>query len=151
MKTLDFDGVKLGVAICFEDTDSAQMRRLAEMGAQVLVFVTNDSWFSHSDEAMQHAWQAVARSVETGLPVVRVGNSGVTGTILPGGAATWLIDAKGRPLVDARGTMFDKVICPERQSHTPYVRFGDKPLFAAFVILFAAVVWMDRRSSNLLA
>ena len=146
LKTLDFDGVKLGVAICFEDTDSAQMRRLAEMGAQVLVFVTNDSWFSHSDEAMQHAWQAVARSVETGLPVVRVGNSGVTGTILPGGAATWLIDAKGRPLVDARGTMFDKVICPERQSPTPYVRFGDKPLFAAFVMLFAAVVWMDRRS-----
>ena len=109
LKVLDFRGVKLGPAICFEDTDSAQMRRLAQMGAQVLVFVTNDSWFANSCEAMQHAWQAVARAVETGLPVVRVGNSGVTGIVEPSGAAKWLTDPSGRPLVDAEGEMCENI------------------------------------------
>ncbi len=140
LKTLDFDGVKLGVAICYEDTDSAQIRRLAAMGARILVFITNDSWFSHSDEAEQHAWQSVARSMETGLPVIRVGNSGVTGTITPWGRATWLIDDEGRPLVDDSGTMFDRVpYCPERKSLTPYVLVGDTPLFVAFLVLLAAI------------
>ena len=141
LKTLDFDGVKLGVAICFEDTDSAQMRRLARMGAQVLVFVTNDSWFSHSDEAVQHAWQSVARAVETGLSVVRVGNSGVTGTVTPRGTATWLVDDKGRPLVDEGATMFDAVRCKARPRATPYVRMGDAPLAMLFALTLALVFY----------
>ncbi|MBQ6136629.1 MAG: apolipoprotein N-acyltransferase, partial [Kiritimatiellae bacterium] len=89
--------VECGVAICFEDTDSAQMRALAAKGARLLAFITNDSWFSDSEEAVQHSWQAVARAVETGLPVVRVGNSGVTGTIAPDGRASWLSGPGGRP------------------------------------------------------
>lgn len=151
LKTLDFDGVKLGVAICFEDTDSAQVRRLAAMGAQVLVFITNDSWFSRSDEALQHAWQSVARAVETGLPVVRVGNSGVTGTVSPYAGTegtSWLIDTRGKPLVDARGTMFDRVPVPSpdastgRPPMTPYIVLGDAPILALFALLLAAIIFL---------
>lgn len=145
LKTIDFDGVKLGVAICYEDTDSAQIRRLARMGAQALVFITNDSWFSHSDEALQHAWQAVARSIETGLPVVRVGNSGVTGTITPWGQATWLINADGKPLVDEKGTMFDRLpYHPHPKVWTLYALVGDVPLFAAFMLLLGAIFCVAR-------
>ena len=132
--------VMLGAAICFEDTDSALMRRYAAMGARALVFITNDSWFSNSGEALAHAWQATARAVETGLPVVRVGNSGVTGTISPTGRATWMLGPEGRPLVDRRGAMFDRVpLAPADSVPTPYVRFGDAPLFAAFALLVAAM------------
>jgi len=139
LKLLDMDGMGIGVAICFEDTDSAQIRRLAEMGAQLLVFITNDSWFSRSDEAVQHAWQSVARAIETGLPVARVGNSGVTGSVSPDGSATWLADADGRPLVDAAATMCDLLtVIPRRR--TPYVRLGDKPLAAAFAAVLV-LVW----------
>ena len=154
LKTLDFGGMKLGVAICFEDTDSAQVRRLASMGAQALVFITNDSWFSHSSEAVQHAWQSVARSVETGLPVIRVGNSGVTGTIAPlggFGGTSWLIGSNGKPLVDVRGTMFDRVAIPptdESTGHTvltPYVIAGDAPLFMAFLALVASMLYFEVR------
>lgn len=139
LKLLDLDGIRLGVAICFEDTDSAQIRRLAAMGADALVFITNDSWFSHSDEALQHAWQAVARAVETGLPVVRTGNSGVTGTVSPDGRACWLIGADGRPLTDREGTLFDRVVLPAAgRAATPYVRWGDAPLFLSFFALVLA-------------
>ena len=138
--------VSAGVAICFEDTDSAQMRQLAAMGAQVLLFITNDSWFSHSNESLQHAWQATARAIETGLPVVRVGNSGVTGTITPEGKCTWLVGSDGRVLVDRRGTMFDRIELGGGQ--TPYVRLGDCPLAIAFVLLMLAAVLVKYKAHH---
>ncbi len=141
LKTLPFGDLQLGVAICYEDTDSAQMRRLAEMGADLLVFITNDSWFSHSNETVQHAWQAIARAIETGLPVVRVGNSGVTGTITPDGRASWLVDKTGRPLVDTAASMFERVRLPSQvRQPTPYVKVGDKPLFFTFLFLVTCLV-----------
>ena len=135
----ELDQLECGVAICFEDTDSAQMRELAKTGARVLFFITNDSWFSQSVEAEQHAWQAVARAIETGLPVVRVGNSGVTGTIAPDGKASWLVGSDGKPLVDKEGTMLDKVEVGGRQ-RTVYVRLGDWPLGIAFALLILAMI-----------
>lgn len=148
LKTLSLpDGTRIGVAICFEDTDSAQMRRLAEMGAQVLVFITNDSWFSHSKETEQHAWQCVARAIETGLPVVRSGNSGVTGSVTPDGRVSWLSDVSGHPIVDAAATMCDQIVRGGVRS-TPYVKLGDKPLFIAFlsVLIFIAATGKDRKA-----
>ena len=136
--------IPLGLAICFEDTDSALMRRAAAAGAKALVFITNDSWFSQSDEALAHAWQATARAVETGLPVVRVGNSGVTGTITPQGKATWLLGEDGRPLVDRAGTMFDRIPVSDAATLTPYVRWGDLPLAVAFALLVAALLLFGR-------
>ena len=148
------DGRKIGIAICYEDTDSAQMRRLANMGAGMLVFITNDSWFSDSIEAEQHSWQATARVVETGLPVVRVGNNGVTGVISPDGRATWLLGEEGRPLVDSQGTMLDRVaVLPSvgeyggvRGPLTPYAAFGDIPLSMIFALLIVAMILVKYRS-----
>ena len=131
--------VRVAPAICYEDTDSAQIRRQAEMGAQVLVFMTNDSWFSESVETEQHAWQAVARAIETGLPVVRVGNSGVSGTVSPAGKARWLSDEAGKPLVDRRGTACVSVDLEENPRRTAYVRLGDWPLGLAFLLLITAM------------
>lgn len=141
----------LGVAICFEDTDSALMRRAAAQGAKALVFITNDSWFSQSDEALAHAWQATARAIETGLPVVRVGNSGVTGTITPQGQATWLLGAEGRPLVDRRGTLFDRIpLADGAPRPTFYVRWGDVPLAVAFALLMCGLLLVGWRSARAL-
>ena len=150
LKTLEWvagpDGASLGVAICFEDTDSAQVRRLSQT-AGALVFITNDSWFSNSAEALAHAWQATARAIETGLYVVRVGNNGVTGTIAPNGRATWLVDSSGKPLVDAGGAMLDVVdLRPPTGENggwrgylTPYAAIGDWPLGVAFALLLVAL------------
>ncbi len=141
-----------GVAICYEDTDSAQMRALLHKGARALVFITNDSWFSDSIEAEQHSWQAVARAVETGLPVIRVGNSGVTGTIDPRGRASWLSRADGRPLVDERGTMCDTVTklsppCPTMSPMTFYGTVGDIPLAVSFALLILSMVLVKYRDT----
>ena len=141
-----------GVAICYEDTDSAQMRALLHKGARALVFITNDSWFSDSIEAEQHSWQAVARAVETGLAVIRVGNSGVTGTIDPRGRASWLSRADGRPLVDERGTMCDTVTklsppCPTMSPVTFYGTVGDIPLAVSFALLILSMVLVKYKNT----
>ena len=159
LKTLELSGgretedgrrkIDAGVAICFEDTDSAQMRKLAKMGARVLFFITNDSWFSRSVEAEQHAWQAVARAIETGLPVVRVGNSGVTGTITPDGKAVWLVGPNGKPLVDKAGTMLDKVkVKGEGEQRTVYVCLGDIPLGIAFALLILPMILVKYKAHH---
>ena len=141
--------VEAGVAICFEDTDSAQMRELAKKGARVLFFITNDSWFSQSVETEQHAWQAVARAIETGLPVVRVGNSGVTGTIAPDGKASWLVGPNGRPLVDEEGTMLDRIALTtnnQQLTTTPYVVLGDIPLAILFALLILSMIMVKYKA-----
>ncbi|MGN0852791.1 MAG: apolipoprotein N-acyltransferase [Kiritimatiellia bacterium] len=124
------DVVKIAPLICFEDTDPALARAAAKRGAQAIVLITNDSWFSHSQEPLQHAWQAVLRAVETGLPVIRVGNSGVTGVISPDGKARWL--GGERPAVDVQGTMTTSVEIPAGGVLTPYVRYGNLLLLVLF-------------------
>ena len=128
--------VAIAPLICYEDTDPTLSRAAARLGAQAIVLITNDSWFSRSVEAVQHAAQAVLRAVETGLPVIRVGNSGVTGVISGDGRARWLSDGDGKPLVDAPGTMVETVRLAASPALTPYSRLGDWPL----MVLFAATL-----------
>ena len=137
--------VALAPLICYEDTDPTLARAAARLGAQAIVLITNDSWFSHSVEAEQHARQAVMRAIETGLPVLRVGNSGVTGVILPSGRARWLTDGNGRPLVDQPGCQVESVVIDRNAPKTPYVRLGDVPLLILFAAVLAALSLSCRR------
>ncbi len=141
----DLDGIKLAPLICFEDTVPPLARRAAADGAHAIVLITNDSWFSHSVEAEQHARQAVMRAIETGLPVLRVGNSGVTGIILPSGRARWLTDGNGRPLVDQPGCQVESVAIDRNAPKTLYVRLGDVPLLILFAAVLAALSLSYRR------
>ena len=140
--------VKVAPLICFEDTLPSLARRGAQLGAQAIVLVTNDSWFSHSWEAVQHAWQAVLRAVETGLPVIRVGNSGVTGVIDESGCARWLMDGKGRPLVDAPGCQLETVKVRSAPRLTPYTRVGDWPLLVLFAASLVGLFMVKCRHEN---
>ena len=124
-------------------------RKGARLGAQAIVLITNDSWFSHSWEAEQHAWQAVLRAVETGLPVIRVGNSGVTGVIKPDGRHDWLEDGMKHPLVDAPGCQRQPVQVRSAPHLTPYARFGDWPLLVLFAASLVGLFVVKYRHENI--
>jgi len=68
--------LSFGVLICFEIADSRGARTLARRGAGFIVNPTNDAWFYRS--SAPHLPWAVSRAVETGLPVVRAANAGVS-------------------------------------------------------------------------
>lgn len=137
--------VRVAPIICFEDTIPALSRQAARKGAEVIVLITNDSWFSNSNEAGQHAAQAVLRAIETGVPVVRTGNSGVSGVINPDGTAHWFLGDDGRPLVDEAGAQIDLVRPATNSAPTAYVRFGDWPLAVASLLV---LVLLFRRARN---
>lgn len=73
--------VPFSVLICFEDTVPALARQAVRNGARLLINQTNDAWFDPSAASRQHMIQAILRTVENGVPMVRVSNTGVSGVI----------------------------------------------------------------------
>ena len=71
--------------ICYESIFPAYVADSVRQGAELLLTLSNDSWFSGTPAPRLHLAHAVFRSIETRRPQVRVTNSGVSA----------LIDAKG--------------------------------------------------------
>ena len=64
--------------ICFEDVFPQLARECVHDDTDFLVNVTNDGWFGQSAEQWQHMANAVFRTVENGVPLVRCSNNGLT-------------------------------------------------------------------------
>ncbi|MCL4228995.1 MAG: apolipoprotein N-acyltransferase [Myxococcales bacterium] len=76
------DGIRLrlAVAVCLEDVLPAFGRDLAALDPDLVVNVTNDTWFGGA-EPLQHEALARFRPVEIGVPLVRAVNTGPSSVI----------------------------------------------------------------------
>jgi apolipoprotein N-acyltransferase len=82
------DGRELNVVplICLDDVDPMLAVEGARLGAQAIVGLSNDSWFSQYPQGMElHLAVARFRSIETRLPQLRVTTNGYTAFIDPSG------------------------------------------------------------------
>jgi apolipoprotein N-acyltransferase len=77
--------LRLGPQICYEGLFDSVSRDLALLDAQILVNVTNDSWYGDWMEPWQHFYITMAKAVETRRPLVRGTNTGLSGLILADG------------------------------------------------------------------
>lgn len=76
--------IRLAPLICYESIFPGYVAEAARQGAELLVTLSNDTWFT--DEAAHHHLTVAAfRSIETRLPQVRVTNSGISALIDPTG------------------------------------------------------------------
>lgn len=82
-------GVSALAFICYEVIFPDIVARDAGR-VDLIVNVTNDAWYGRTPGPYQHFRQAQLRAVETGRPLVRAANNGISG----------VVDAKGR-IVDA--------------------------------------------------
>ncbi len=82
---LSLRDVKIGPQICYEGLHPWFTNELANEGADILVNVTNDSWFGHTFEPAQHLFMTFARSIEVRRPMVRTTNTGISSAILANG------------------------------------------------------------------
>ena len=82
---LDEPPIAIGALICFEDAFPFLAREAAQRNPDFLVNLTNAAWFGESKAQWQQARGAVFRAVETGLPLVRCTNNGITCWIDPYG------------------------------------------------------------------
>ena len=132
---LSADGVRFGVAICYEDIFGEEViEQLPD--AQVLLNVSNDAWFGHSLAAEQHLQASQMRALETGRWMVRSTNTGVTAAIDETGHVVAQLP------VFTRGTLLQDVV--PRAGSTPYVRIGNWGTLA-LVALLAFAAFRGRR------
>lgn len=76
---------RIGAQICYEGLFDWFSRRLANKGAQILVNLTNDSWYGTWQEPYQHGFMTLSRAIEVRRPLVRSTNTGISTVILANG------------------------------------------------------------------
>ena len=111
-------GQQVAVNICYEDVFGEEIIR-ALPAAGILANLSNTAWFGHSLAQPQHLQIAQMRAAETGRPMLRATNTGMTAIIAAGGE----VRAALPPFTTG-------VLKGQVQAHagmTPYARFGNWP------------------------
>ncbi len=132
-----------GVLICFEDTIAELSRNFVLKGAKFLVNITNDGWFEDSSEPFLHAQNAIFRSVENKVPLIRAANTGVSGFINAVGQMYKTVqDSSGRRTYVSGFATANVYLTEEK---TFYTKFGDIFTYLCFgVILVGAAIRLRR-------
>jgi len=143
------DGSTFSVLICFEDTIARLARKAVRAGARLLVNQTNDAWFDPSSASRQHMAQCVLRVAETGVPAVRVANTGVSCYIDRRGVVRkQLLNEQGGTVFPGFGTVLINP-APEALPPTFYVQRGELlPAAAGFAALAMALVLRRARRAG---
>ncbi|EDM72226.1 apolipoprotein N-acyltransferase [Roseobacter sp. AzwK-3b] len=121
----------LGLAlplICYEGVFPQDVRA-APARPDMLLLITNDAWFGTRSGPYQHLAQARLRSVEQGLPMIRVANTGVSAMIDAAGRVTASIPLGQAGWRDAP--------LPPPLPPTIYARTGDSPSIGGALLLLA--------------
>ncbi|WP_234087219.1 apolipoprotein N-acyltransferase [Azonexus sp. R2A61] len=129
-------GLNLAVDICYEDVFGAEIIRPLP-AAGVLANLSNTAWFGRSLAQPQHLQIAQLRAAETGRPMLRATNTGMTA----------IIDADGS-LRRVLPPFETAVLEDEVRAHigsTPYVALGDWPALALIALTLLGARWRRPR------
>lgn len=129
-----------GISICYEAVVGELIRADVLAGARFLVNISNDDWFGDTSAPHQHLQMAQMRARESQRELVRATNTGITVIVGSDGQ----IRAR---LPQFRIGALDGEVQP-RTGLTPYLRYGDGPLFSALGLLLAIVWWKGRRRGS---
>lgn len=102
-----------------------------------LLNLTNDAWFGLSTGPHQHFAAARLRTIEEGLPMIRVANTGISGVIDAYGRVRAKLDLGAEGVIDAD--------LPGALPPTPYARFGDA-IAGLIMLALLAFAWAARRA-----
>lgn len=129
----DVRGQQIGTLICHEDLSSRQARAwvAGEPGATVLVNPSNLAWFADSIALPQRHQLIRMRAVETGRPLLRAANTGMSSVVDHRGKVIASLAIGTSGVVNAR--------VQGMQGLTPYVRWGDLPMLAIVLALVCAI------------
>ncbi len=116
---LQIGSVGISALVCYEAVYPDLVARSAR-GRQVLLTISNDAWFADSIGPLQHMQMARMRALETGRPMVRTTNNGVSA----------LVDHRGQIEKQAEQfvqTTLEGTVQP-REGTTPFMRWGSWPV-----------------------
>lgn len=134
------------VLICFEDVFPSLARRFADKGALFLVVMTNDAWFGRSAAPFQHLQASVLRAVESGLPVVRAANTGVSALISSSGEILRVVTGPaGGALFETASETVTVPVSPRRTLYRAGGWLFPYGVLIVFVIIFAGRFLQKKR------
>jgi apolipoprotein N-acyltransferase len=129
--------VRLGPSICYEDLFAWHPIALARLGAEVIVNVSNDSWFGNYGLPQFHLIAAKLRSIETRLAQVRATNTGYSALILPTGDALQRTDYGKRQTMNLSVPVIPRI-------ETPMIRWGDWFGVASLILSIGGLLLVRR-------
>jgi apolipoprotein N-acyltransferase len=138
-RPVEVAGQRAAINICYEDAFGEEIiRQLPE--ATLLVNVSNVAWFGRSIAPQQHLQISQARALESGRPMLRATNTGVTA----------IIDPRGEVVASAPEFTAATVTRAVQgyAGSTPYVRWGNYPVLILCVVLASAAVMLGRKNAG---
>jgi apolipoprotein N-acyltransferase len=85
LRRSDGDALRLAVLICLDAVDPSLALDAVGRGANLILTLSNDGWFTGSRGARLHLVVSAFRSIETRLPQLRATNTGISAVITPTG------------------------------------------------------------------
>lgn len=140
----EIQGQYIAPDICYEDVfgeeiiHSVRPSATHGPGANILINISNLAWFGDSWAPRQHLQISRMRALETGRPMLRATNTGMTAAIAPNG----MVRAMLVPMVPG---ILD-VEVQGMQGLTPYVRWGNWPVTAWVLMLLCAGFWYRKKA-----
>jgi apolipoprotein N-acyltransferase len=136
-KVFRLGGHRYGVFICYEAVFANEVREFSQLGAEVLVNISDDGWYGDTSAPWQHLNMLRMRAIENRRWILRDTNNGVTASIDPYGRVRQSIP---RHAVDALPAQYGF-----RSDITFYTAHGD--LFAWLCVFSTLVIvaWSARK------
>lgn len=132
--------------ICYEDVfgeeiiESVRASATLGPGANILINISNLAWFGDSWAPRQHLQISRMRALETGRPMLRATNTGMTAAITPSGVVGGALKPMLPGILD--------VEVQGMQGLTPYVRWGNAPVLVWIFGLLGVGVGFRRRQQR---
>jgi apolipoprotein N-acyltransferase len=132
-------GEQVAVNICYEDVFGEEIARRAP-GATLMLNLSNLAWYGNSLAQPQHLQIARIRALESGRPMLRATNTGMTAVVEPDGQVRAALPAftRGALQVLVRGTT----------GLTPYVRVGNAAVLLLCVLSLLLVLLPRRHQTT---
>jgi apolipoprotein N-acyltransferase len=136
-RPLQLNGVRYGTYICYDSIFSWIARQQALDGAQVLVNVSNDGWYSGWG-VEQHFQMGRLRAIETRRWLLRAVNQGVVASVNDLGQPVQRLDR-------GVGALHVRYLLAPTDRRTVYMRLGEVPALLAALLMLAAAWRLERR------
>jgi apolipoprotein N-acyltransferase len=136
-KVFRLNGHRYGVFICYESVFADEVREFAQLGAEVLVNISDDGWYGDTSAPWQHLNMARMRAIENRRWILRDTNNGITAVIDPYGRVRQSIPRHQTDALPA-GYAF-------RSDVTFYTAHGDVFGWLCAILSLGVVAWAGRK------
>lgn len=133
---MQFRDQRIAVNICYEDVFGAEIADRA-IDATILLNLSNLAWYGDSLAQPQHLQISQMRALETGRPMLRATNTGMTAVIAADGRVSGVLPPFHRDALRAE--------VQGRTGVTPYLRWGDNGALALAAMACGAGLLGRRR------